>query len=77
VATGIAWATGQTLLLGLVVFIAMAGNLLVAGTLGSFVPLLLQRFGVDPAIASSVFVTALTDMCGFALLLGLASWILI
>ncbi|MFN0179741.1 MAG: magnesium transporter [Gemmatimonadales bacterium] len=77
VATGIAWATGQTLLLGVVVFIAMAGNLLVAGTLGSFVPLLLQRFGIDPAIASSVFVTAFTDMCGFALLLGLASWILI
>ena len=77
VALGVAWATGQPLLLGLVVFVAMVGNLLVAGTLGSLVPLLLQRFGVDPAIASSVFVTALTDMCGFALLLGLASWILI
>ncbi|MBM4187399.1 MAG: magnesium transporter [Gemmatimonadetes bacterium] len=76
-ALAVASATGQTPWLGAVVFMAMAGNLLVAGTLGSFVPLLLQRFGIDPAIASSVFVTALTDMCGFALLLGLASWLLL
>jgi Mg/Co/Ni transporter MgtE len=32
---------------------------------------------VDPAVASSVFVTTFTDMCGFALLLGLAGWILL
>jgi len=64
-------------MLGMVVFLALALNLLVAGTMGAFVPLLLERFGIDPAVASSVFVTAFTDMCGFALLLGLAGWVLL
>ncbi len=57
---------------GLVVGGAMAGNLVVAGFAGAFVPILLQRLGVDPAVASSVFVTTFTDLCGFTLLLGLA-----
>ncbi|MFL5505670.1 MAG: magnesium transporter [Gemmatimonadales bacterium] len=63
--------------LGLVVFFAMSGNLLVAGFAGAFIPVLLERFKVDPAIASSIFVTAFTDICGFSLLLGLASAILL
>lgn len=58
---------------GIVVFSAMVGNLLVAGFAGAFVPLLLERFKIDPAIASSIFVTTFTDMCGFFLLLGLAT----
>jgi len=62
---------------GLVVFLAMSGNLAVAGFAGAFIPILLARMGVDPAIASSVFVTTFTDMCGFALLLGLAGWMLL
>ena len=62
--------------LGLVVFLAMTGNLLVAGFAGAFIPVLLERFGVDPAIASSIFVTTFTDVCGFLLLLGLAGWLL-
>jgi magnesium transporter len=63
--------------LGLVVFLAMSGNLLVAGFAGAFIPVLLERFKVDPAIASSIFVTTFTDVCGFSLLLGLASAILL
>ncbi len=63
--------------LGLVVFLAMTGNLLVAGFAGAFIPVLLERFGVDPAIASSIFVTTFTDVCGFLLLLGLAGWLLL
>jgi magnesium transporter len=63
--------------LGLVVFLAMSGNLLVAGFAGAFIPVLLERFGVDPAIASSIFVTTFTDVCGFLLLLGLAGWLLL
>jgi len=55
----------------------MSGNLLVAGFAGAFIPVLLERFKVDPAIASSIFVTAFTDICGFSLLLGLASAILL
>jgi magnesium transporter len=48
-------------------------NLIVAGFAGAFVPILLERLGVDPAIASSIFVTTFTDMVGFLLLLGLAA----
>jgi len=62
--------------LGLVVFLAMTGNLLVAGFAGAFIPILLERKGVDPAVASSIFVTTFTDVCGFLLLLGLAGWVL-
>mgnify|MGYP006196349663 CR=1 FL=1 len=40
---------------------------------GAFVPVLLERMGADPAVASSVFVTAVTDVAGFFLLLGLAT----
>ena len=69
--------TGEESMLGLVVFLAMSGNLLVAGFAGAFIPILLERFGVDPAVASSIFVTAFTDVCGFVLLLGLAGWLLL
>ncbi len=63
--------------LGLVVLLAMWGNLVVAGFAGAFVPTLLARRGVDPAVASSVFVTTFTDLVGFFLLLGLATAFLI
>jgi len=63
--------------LGLVVFLAMAGNLLVAGFAGGFIPVVLERYHIDPAIASSIFVTTFTDVCGFLLLLGLAGWLLL
>jgi magnesium transporter len=66
-----------SLYLGLVVMLAMWGNLIVAGFAGAFVPVLLERLGADPAVASSVFFTALTDIFGFFLLLSLASWILL
>jgi magnesium transporter len=64
-------------MLGLVVFMAMAVNLLVAGFAGAFIPIVLERLGVDPAIASSIFVTTFTDTFGFLLLLGLAGWLLL
>ena len=64
---------GEGLKFGLIVFLAMSGNLAVAGFAGAFVPILLEKFKVDPAIASSIFVTTFTDMCGFLLLLGLAT----
>ncbi len=66
-----------TIYLGAVVMLAMWANLVVAGFAGAFVPTLLERLGVDPAVASSVFFTALTDIFGFFFLLGLASWILL
>jgi magnesium transporter len=68
---------GEGLRLGIVVFMAMAGNLMVAGFAGAFIPIVLERLGVDPAVASSIFVTAFTDVCGFLLLLGLAGAVLL
>jgi magnesium transporter len=59
--------------LPLVVLVALWGNILVAGFVGAFIPTILDRLGVDPAVASSVFLTAFTDLFGFMLLLGLAS----
>jgi magnesium transporter len=54
----------------------MWGNIAMAGFAGSFIPTLLDRMGHDPAVASTVFLTALTDLTGFLLLLGLATVIL-
>ena len=68
---------GQGWALGAVVMLAMWGNLFVAATVGAAIPLVLQRIGVDPAVASSIFVTALTDIVGFFLLLGLAATLLL
>ncbi len=59
--------------LGLVVGGALALNTLVAVAIGGTVPLLLKRFGMDPALASGPVLTTLTDMCGFLLVLGSAS----
>lgn len=63
--------------IGLVVLLAMWGNLVVASVAGAFVPILLERLGVDPAVASSVFVTTCTDLAGFFLLLSLATVLLL
>ena len=73
----VAAAVGEGGILGLVVFLAMVGNLIVAGLAGAFIPLALSRLGIDPAIASSIFVTTFTDVCGFGLLLGLGTILLL
>ncbi len=77
VVAGVAAAIGEGWLLGLVVLLAMWGNLVVAGFAGAFIPILLERVGIDPAIASSIFVTTFTDVCGFLLLLGLGAMLLL
>jgi magnesium transporter len=64
-------------LLGVVIFLAMTGNLVVAGVTGAGIPLILKRVGIDPAIASSIIITTFTDVFGFFLLLGLASKLLL
>ncbi|MFG0319144.1 MAG: magnesium transporter [Planctomycetota bacterium JB042] len=58
---------------GVVVGAALAVNTLVAVSIGGAVPLLLKRLGVDPALASGPILTTVTDMCGFFLVLGLAT----
>jgi magnesium transporter len=67
----------QDPMLGLIIFIAMTGNLIIAGISGSAIPLVLKRIGVDPAIASSIIITTFTDVFGFLLLLGLASHLIL
>ncbi|TGN08409.1 magnesium transporter [Leptospira ilyithenensis] len=61
------------MVLGFVVGSAMLVNMLVASLIGSLVPILLKAVRIDPAIASSIFVTASTDVCGFFFFLGLAT----
>jgi len=63
-------------LLGLVIALAVAVNLLTAAGLGSIIPLVLKRFGVDPPVAGGVLLTATMDMLGYFVFLGLASVIL-
>jgi magnesium transporter len=78
VAVGVApLMLGHGWTVAMVLMFAMWGTLLLATTAGAAIPLLLQKLGVDPAIASSVFVTALTDFVGFFLLLGLAAAMLL
>jgi magnesium transporter len=60
--------------LGAVIAAAMLINIVVAGFAGVMVPLTLERAGADPAVASSVFVTMVTDSMGFLAFLGLATW---
>ena len=73
----VALALGEGVKLGLVVFLAMTGNLFVAGFAGACIPIVLDRLKIDPAIASSIFVTTFTDVCGFLLLLGLAGLLIL
>ena len=67
----------DSLLLGGVIAIAMIVNLIVASLAGTLIPLVLERQGIDPAIASSVLLTTVTDVVGFFVFLGLAAIILI
>lgn len=60
--------------LGLIAFVAMCGNITLATLGGSVIPVLLKQLGVDPALASTVWLTTLTDWLGFLLLLGLGAW---
>ncbi|WP_421760059.1 magnesium transporter [Devosia sp.] len=59
--------------LGVVIGLAMIINMIAAGTAGILIPLALNRFKIDPAIASSVFVTTVTDVVGFFAFLGIAA----
>ena len=59
--------------LGLIIFLAMIGNLIISGFFGLIIPIILEKLKVDPAISSSIFLTTATDVLGFFLFLGLAS----
>ncbi len=60
--------------LGAVIAAAVVVNMIVAGLFGTIVPLTVNRLKLDPAVASGVFVTTLTDVVGFSVFLGFAAW---
>lgn len=66
----------NNLFLGLIIFAAMIGNLIIAGFFGFMIPLALKKFNLDPAVSSSIFLTTATDVGGFFIFLGLAKMFL-
>jgi magnesium transporter len=68
-----AWALRGDPVLGLILALAMVINMFVAATAGTLIPLGLRALKIDPALASSVFITTLTDIFGFFSFLGLAT----
>ena len=72
---GIIWFGSS--MLGAVIAAALVVNMVVAGFAGTVIPVLLERWGVDPALASGAFVTTVTDIVGFFAFLGLAAMILL
>ena len=72
IGAAIVWATKGSPMLGLILAMAMIINMFVAATAGTLIPLLLRALKVDPALASAVFITTLTDVFGFLSFLGLA-----
>ncbi|NKB36269.1 MAG: magnesium transporter [Gammaproteobacteria bacterium] len=86
VLNGIIWATVVAVVaslwfedksLGAIIGLAMIINLIIAALAGALIPLTLKRFGVDPAIAGGVLLTTITDVVGFMIFLGLATFFLI
>ena len=61
--------------LGIVIAVAMVATILIAAIAGSLLPSLLRRMDIDPAIAGGVVLTTITDVAGFFIFLGLASWV--
>ena len=72
-----AWVWFSDPLLGGVIAVAMVINLISAGLFGAAIPVILERFKIDPAIASTVLLTTVTDVVGFFAFLGLAAAVLI
>ena len=60
--------------LSILIAVSMILNMIVAGLFGILVPVSLKKFNIDPALASSVFVTTITDVIGFLSFLGIGSY---
>jgi magnesium transporter len=63
--------------LGAVIGVSMVANLVIAGFFGALMPLVLDRFGLDPATSATIFITTATDVLGFVVFLGLARAVLL
>jgi magnesium transporter len=67
----------SALMLGFVVWVAMTASCVVSGLSGATIPLVLRKFGFDPATASSIFLTTATDVVSMGAFLGLATWLVL
>ena len=74
---GLSWAWFNNSALGGVMAVAMVINMIMAGLAGILIPIGLEKINIDPALASSIFVTTITDVIGFFAFLGLAAVVLL
>lgn len=74
---GITWLLYSDAAMGGVMTLAMILNLLVAALMGVVIPMTMTKLGKDPAVGSSVMITAITDTGGFFIFLGLATLFLL
>lgn len=75
--SGVTWAWFGDMQIGIVIGAAMIVNLLIAGFAGVTIPIMLQKMNIDPAVASAVVLTTITDVVGFMAFLGLAAIVLL
>ena len=66
----------QDYLLGFIIAFSMLFNLILAGTFGAAIPIILHRLRIDPAVSATVILTTVTDILGFVIFLGLAKYLL-
>ncbi len=66
----------QEFLLGFIIAFSMLFNLILAGTFGAAIPIILHHFRIDPAVSATVILTTITDILGFVIFLGLAKYLL-
>ena len=72
----VSWLWKNDVILGVITFAAMALNMIAAGVAGVVIPLGLKALRIDPALASAIMLTTVTDVVGFFLFLGLAAAVL-
>lgn len=77
IAGAVTWLWFDSPQLGTIIGMAMIFNLVIAGFSGAAIPVVLSKYGLDPAVSSGVFLTTITDMVGFFAFLGLAATFLI
>ena len=73
---GVSWLWRNDFVLGVITFAAMALNMVAAGIAGVLIPFGLKALRIDPALASAIMLTTVTDVVGFFLFLGLAALVL-
>jgi magnesium transporter len=76
IVAALVWLWLDDLMIGLILGTALVINLFTAAYAGLMLPVLMRRFGIDPALAGGVVLTTVTDVVGLLAFLGLATWLL-